>query len=565
LEIAMGYDCTFHVINEQAIRDRFVPKLLQRTDEQTELDRVMEESESLWEKARNALNGQHPDEPEEVASPELAASLICQLAVMFSSCSLPHHYERGLAFSLWDGLDLDGAGEFPQAFAFDPEALFNEVTEEYPALHGQFNRWFTGNYSTGVYVPAEHVPEVLAWLEDKVRALAKGERRPFKGLLAILHTAAARKLGFWEATDLAVPIMGTVPGDPGLMTAAYLQNLKGQPGHYVERAPVEGEVNTYDWSIAEGSLITADQGNWRTSCWDLTTWPPRQVHVVEEFAPYRTRFRDGRWLFFSSENAKEKPRVFRPRVLDADWSWKKVTPVVIDGMEASVSAGGFVGDKLIVFQPFDSHVGKSQSKLFRPPVMFENAGWILCPGLSPVEGRSLAGFIEDPVCAIAILADGTDLLLWDGDGYECRNSKFELTFPLAARRREPAWTSLPAGMDGLFYIAGRCLFEAHRGRLPVAHAPDWTNIMYLFPGPQGSIIVREGDNKDGDAAKLYFPQDHSFIHIEPELFDDNEYSFVYWSQPSDRFLVHYGKEWLSIRTSIVLDQPRFRVDSGAAI
>lgn len=562
----MGFDCTFHVIDENAIRGRFVPKLLQRTDVETELDRVMENPKSLWDQVRNALNGRDPEDPKVEASPESAASMVCQLAVMFSACSLPHHYERGLAFSLWDSLDLEGAGEFPEAFAFDPEPLFKEVVEEYPALHGQFNRIFTGNYSTGIYVPAKHVPEVLAWLEDKVRVFPKSDRRLFKGLLAILRTATAQKLGFWEATDLAVPMMGTVPGDPDLMTAEYLQNLRGQANPHVQSAPVEGEMNAYDWSIAGGSLVTADQQNWRTSCWDLTTWPPRQVHMVKEFAHYRARLGDGRWLFFSSANANEKPRVFRPCLLGIDWSWQTAPPVVIDGKERSVTAGGMVADKLIVFQPYDSHLVKGQTCLLAPPVMLEQSGWIPCPGLRPVEARPsvVARFIEVPICAVTRLTDGTDLLLWDGDGYEWHNGKFELTFPMAARGGESNWTCVPAGNDGLFYIAGRRLFEAHRGRPPVAHAPNWTNIMYLFPGPQGSIIVKEGDNMDGDVAKLYFPQEGSFIHIEPELFDDNEYGFVYWSQPSERFLVHYGEHWLSLPTRFVLDQPRFRVDTSAA-
>ena len=56
----MGFDCTFHVIDENAIRDRFVPKLLERTAEETELDRVMEESESLWEQAQDRAQWTKP-------------------------------------------------------------------------------------------------------------------------------------------------------------------------------------------------------------------------------------------------------------------------------------------------------------------------------------------------------------------------------------------------------------------------------------------------------------------------------------------------------------------------
>jgi hypothetical protein len=313
--------------------------------------------------------------------------------------------------------------------------------------------------------------------------------------------------------------------------------------------------------------VPFDQGGWRTSCWDLTTWPPRQLHVLREFAPYRTRLRDGRWLCFSSADAREKPRIFRPSLLGSDWSWQTVPPVAIGGEERSVSAGGSVSDRLIVFQPHENRrVGDGPEPL-QPPLMLEGAGWTACPGLWPVAGRpsALARFVEAPVCATVPLADGADLLLWDGDGYEWRDGRFELTFPMAARNGESQWTHVPAGEDGLFYLAGRRLFEAHRGQPPVAHAPGWENIMYLFSGPQGSVIVCEGDNEDGDVAKLYFPLEGSFIHIEPGLFDDNEYGFVYWNKPNDRFLVLYGKEWISIPTSVVLDQPRFRANPGAAV
>lgn len=569
----MGYDCTFHLIDEDAIRHSFVPKLLGRVDSETVLDQIIQDSESLWERVRGALNGQDLEEPGEVASPERAASLVCQLAVMFSACSLPHHYERGLAFSLWDRIDLDGAGEFPDSLAFDPEPLFNEVVEKYPALRGQFSRWFTGNGSTGVFVPAQHVAEVLAWLETTIQSFSRGDRRRFKGLVDILRTAATKNLGFWEATDLAVPVMGTVPGDPKLMTADYLRNRKGKGNPRVQRAPVDGDLNAFDWSIANNELISTDQQKWRTSFWDLAKWPPIQVHVVEEFAPYRTRLCDGSWLLFSSASPNEKPRIFRPRLLGSDRSWKTIAPVILDGKECSVSRGGSINRKLIVFRPIESSFGKSQSRTLAPPVMLEGTNWIPCPGLPSVEARQseLRGFVEDPVCGIVKLGDGGELLVWDGDGYEWRRGsffrrgKFVLTYPMAARKGERPWGSLSFGNDRLFYIADRRLFEARRSMPPIPHVANWTNIMYLFPGPEGSIIIREGDNKDGDASKLYFPNDGSLIHVEPELFDDNEYGFVYWSQESDRFLVHYGKEWLSIKTSVVLAQPRFRADSGVPI
>ena len=72
----MGYDCTLHLVDEQAIRNEFVPHLLRTSTSETALDRVMENAGDLWNTVRDSLKNDEPDK---------AASLICQLAVMFSA------------------------------------------------------------------------------------------------------------------------------------------------------------------------------------------------------------------------------------------------------------------------------------------------------------------------------------------------------------------------------------------------------------------------------------------------------------------------------------------------
>ncbi|HET6249060.1 MAG TPA: hypothetical protein VFE47_15285 [Tepidisphaeraceae bacterium] len=129
-----------HLIDEKAIREEFIPRLLGRSQEPTALDRVVENAAELWEQVRTALEGDDL---------EGAAALLCQLAVVFSACSLPHQYERGLALCLWADQEADIAVEYPPEFVFSPEPLFTEVVAKYPALHGQFPDWFTGNGSTG--------------------------------------------------------------------------------------------------------------------------------------------------------------------------------------------------------------------------------------------------------------------------------------------------------------------------------------------------------------------------------------------------------------------------------
>src|SRR3954471_11170961 len=114
----MGYDCTLHLIDENAIRDSFVPRLLKRSRKETPLDRVHSTAKDLWGQVRKALREDGGDE---------AASMVCQLAVMFAACSLPHHYERGFALSLGEDQQRNVAARFPAELRFSPESLFTEV------------------------------------------------------------------------------------------------------------------------------------------------------------------------------------------------------------------------------------------------------------------------------------------------------------------------------------------------------------------------------------------------------------------------------------------------------
>jgi hypothetical protein len=551
----MGYDCTLHLVDEQAIREQFVPRLLRRSRKKTALDRVLENAGVLWSSVRRAL---------EEDEPESAASVLCQLAITFSACSLPHQYERGFALCLWERQGKDLAVEYPSELTFSPEPLFTAVVEQYPRLHGHFPTWFIGNYSTGVFIPADRVPEVLAWVETRIAPLAKGDRRHFKGLLGILRAAADQHLAYWEATDLAVPMANEYPGDPRLMLARYLGNEPGTPGRQLEEAPHNGPSYSVACDVLDGWLVSADYRPFGTSFQDLNTWPPRLAHVLHDYSPYRARSRDGRWLLFSETDPKTESFCFRPHLFsDLDRKPDGVFPVVVDGAELSINAGGFVGDRLLVFRkPPDTKVGET----FPPPLWLEGTSWKPAPGLPPAEARASgrSRSVEKPVVGLVELADGGTVVIWDGDGYELRGGQFEKTFAMQARTSYVDWMSAPAGTDGFFYLSGRRLFEVHRHGAPTPHARKWTNIMAIGPGPAGGLLLKEGNNKDGDVAKLYFPADGTFIHIEPELFDDKDYHFVWWSEASDRFVVRAGK-FLAVRTATVLALPRFGASTGRQV
>jgi hypothetical protein len=564
----MGFDCTLHLIDEAAIRTEFVPKLLGRSHKKTPLDRVREGAAGLWEQARAALRGEpyvYGDEDDEpaVLGPEEAAQLVCQLAIMFAACSLPHHYERNLALSYWDeGPRGKRRPVLPGRFASDPEPLFAAAVAQYPALAGKFPRWFTSNYSTGVYVPAANVAEVRAWVEEKVGTYDRGEQRQFRGILRILRAAEQGGYAYWEATDLAVPMAGALPGDPDLMTADFLRNtgVSGPaaetfelPVRGIDRRGVVGDVHVLsDWGT----------GRFATVALDLSAWPPKPSVREGEFAVKADRADDGRWVLFSETDPDARPRTFVPRVYRSFTARRPEAEFRVeqDGKPQSFySGGGFVGGRLVVFP------GVTEANVATARPLVEDGD-----GLAPAKGFAAARrrldslkSLDKPVVGVARLADGAAVVVWDGDGYEPAGGGFRKTFRLGIDEGESLWTSAPAGGDGLFYLSNRRLFEARRGGEPVRHVRSLSNIMAIGPGPGGGLLLGEGDNKDGDTAKLYFPEDGTFAHLPPELFDDQDrYDFVAWSPGAGRVVASDGHKLIAVREEVVLRLPRYRVSTG---
>ena len=154
----MGFDCTLHIVDEGIIANRFVPRLLGRSDRSAPFDQ-RSDAEELWKIARTALAGQPLKNEKEAPSPERTANLICMLAMAYCAAELPYHYERGLCLSLWPH------GEVPRKFVGDPESLFGELVAKYPELKDRFHTEIESNYSSGIFVPAYAVPALLKWVE----------------------------------------------------------------------------------------------------------------------------------------------------------------------------------------------------------------------------------------------------------------------------------------------------------------------------------------------------------------------------------------------------------------
>jgi hypothetical protein len=188
------------------------------------------------------------------------------------------------------------------------------------------------------------------------------------------------------------------------------------------------------------------------------------------------------------------------------------------------------------------------------------------PGLPPHRVRKGKIGNEWIVRGVARLAGGTEVLVWEGEGYEWDGSRFQQTFPLGLTDPYDDLSAVPAGEDGVFFISARKLFEVHRGEKPIRHGPKWTNVMAALPGPAGGLLLKEGDNPDGDIGKLYFPADKTFIHIEPELLGDQDlYNFLCWSQGANRIIASDGYNLYAVPVETILALPRYDARTGKEV
>src|SRR5262249_10399683 len=157
-----------------------------------------------------------------------------------------------------------------------------------------------------------------------------------------------------------------------------------------------------------------------------------------------------------------RPRTFLPRVYGSFTAKRAATVYRVEEggrLESFYHGGGFVGGRLVVFP----EVTEANIATARPLV--EDGGRLVPPdGFAAARRRlNVRKSLAKPVVGVARLADGTAVAIWDGDGYESDGDRFRKTFGLGIDEGESLWTSVPAAEDGLFYLSGRRLFEAHRG------------------------------------------------------------------------------------------------------
>lgn len=535
----MGYDCTLHVVDEKAIRERFVPRLLGRSQGHEPFDE-RPDAEKMWNIIQGALAGEagedgNPPRPSEVAT------MVGLMTLAYSSAELPYHYERGFCLSLWPSLPQEPIATVPKKYVGNPESLFPELVQAHHRLKGEFSQEIEGNGCTGLYVPAERVPDLLKWMERRVKRFAKPDQRLFRGLLLVLKEAAERGMAYWEGTEVPVPMATILP--PEAQRRSDLEEWKGPEGFHFRLVGRSGPV-----------LVLLDAihfENPHTLFVDLSTWPP-EVRTINEYVACAACSRKGRWVRISRTNPKESYQIRISKHSDGEAS---VLP--LEDVKTNLWVD-FVGEQVVTVRD----MGKSFDERCLVPLIQEGEG--LVPMLGLLEKHKTVG------CNVIRLPDGSDVFCWKGNGYEPRAGRFDQTFTMeGAYLGHGEHQSVPFGPDGFFFIKEVELFSVQRGQQPVPHLRKLkTNLQGISAGPDGAVLLKEGPNRFGDLGELYFPGEDAYIRLLPELYEDEdpgEVLALQWVPECGRLVAVTSKRLWAVPISSVLSLPRYRASTGRKI
>jgi hypothetical protein len=272
-----------------------------------------------------------------------------------------------------------------------------------------------------------------------------------------------------------------------------------------------------------------------TTAIDLAAWPPRTVYLPDEFICSASLLPDGRWVVCSwafSEGTSLQVRYHKPGdpgrrgpALDLAWEGRPYSPFGVY----------VVGHRVLLVSPWERDQPEGK------PCELRGTGLVLREELPPAKyddgfhGRH-PGVLQ---------RGGRTIFFWEGDGYEEKGGRYELTWPLRYRTSHLHWTSVPWG-DGFFYLSDRRIMYARPGRCPQRCLPDADNSMYLHPGPPGSVLVYHGMNAKSLAARLWFPAEGSYVPIKGKdlgckgrLRPDP----LYWSEKTRHFYFLHGGLW----------------------
>jgi hypothetical protein len=277
---------------------------------------------------------------------------------------------------------------------------------------------------------------------------------------------------------------------------------------------------------------------------DLDTWPPSPLVIDTEYVISFDVLPDGRLVVCSMLTQPESE--YAIRIHAPDWpanpttGGTEVIPCPVPGGLFEVHV---IGSRVIAF---DYLIKRDQSPQMKRAYGLKAGRFHPVSELPEVRTFDRGQFGHQTYDNGKVsLADGAEVLVWDGNGYELKRGRLERTWELAAKTSMGLgrWSAAPWGEDGFFYLSDRRVMYAPRGAGPVSVLPDAENVMYLAPGPERSVMTSQGRNRKSLAARVWFPADGSYIPvtrkdlgIAPHFSPDE----LYWSAATRHVYTKFG-------------------------
>lgn len=323
------------------------------------------------------------------------------------------------------------------------------------------------------------------------------------------------------------------------------------------------------WPLQYSSSLGQRRGRWLkyasigepTTFLDLETWPPDPVGVDTEYVSTFDVLPDGRLVVCSTLITSENPG-YMVRIHPLGWpaAPKAGPPEVIGLPPTGVDCEVWViGERVIAFS---SHIAKHNPPAQRQAYALKEGRFRAARSLPTIQNFDKVHNLQQFDNGKVTLADGAELLIWDGNGYEVKRGSLKQTWSLEAKNSfgVGGWNSVPWGRDGFFYLSDRRVMYVRRGKKPVPVLPDAENVMYLSPGPERSIIASQGKNRKGLAARVWFPLDGSYIPITRKDLGVDPHSYadeLYWSAAT-RHVYTRGRGLVTFPDSDLLARDRIR-------
>lgn len=489
----MGYDTTLHLVDTRAF------SLFEGM-----FAKPHPEDEELFEIIRR-LDAKDPE----------AGQLLTERLLVQVSALAPYVVDRNVALSLWDEEELGVA--LPAKF------LSARLIDALPAIRARYP-WltlpneFSGNYCTGVYVPAALVPELASFIETTVSALPAKTAWWFRKLRRVIAVAAERGLGYWEATEVAVI-------DPSDADWGGAESLAANLSDGIECAPRFLDTLYRPFERVADRVLAPDAGEVLSI--DLSTFPPRVEALLHAPAACTTPW--GTHLSLARSSA------------DQPWSivelFDKGGNVQILEAPFEVLALSRAGRDVIAIPAYD---------LPERPVLISKGLFGKKRKLTRLDVPPRANDEH----AVIPVDDRSYLLVWNGDLYRGRGPELQRIAEHVDRGVDdrPGAVTLA---DGSVVIAlDRGLARIARDNT-IERIAGFDDPTYVSPGPDGTVIVQLGID-----VAVWWPATREITRVPASrwgLEDGARHAYA----SSARVLVAFGDEDLrALSWNVVSAMPR---------